>query len=68
MLFGLFSMLSSFYQLDIHSGAFVALFSNSMIKGLQKLGIENWTSLDQVTIIGRASYSVCFPCSPASTD
>jgi hypothetical protein len=40
-LFGLFFMLSNFYQLDLHNRAFVVLFSNPTMKRLQKM---DWKS------------------------
>ena len=52
MLFGLFSMFSNFYRLDLHNKIHVA-FSKFMMELLQNQ-IENWTSLDLVMVIGSA--------------
>ena len=52
MLFGLFSMFSNFYRLDLNNKIHVA-FSKFMMELLQNQ-IENWTSLDLVMVIGSA--------------
>ena len=52
MLFGLFSMFSNFYRLDLYNKIHVA-FSKFMMELLQNQ-IENWTSLDLVMVIGSA--------------
>ena len=52
---GCFLMFSRFCRLDLGSGTLVALFSDSTMKRLQNKRIENRTSHDRVTVIGRAS-------------